>query len=601
MTGEPAPGRTVGLRWRFLAPVLSLALPLAVFATLVMAVLWHQQTDSLWERHQATAQSVSIAVAREMRETRQRVELLAGWPTLLSPEPAAFLLNAEDLLRARRDWRRLLVVDERARTLLLSPVPPDGAAGSSGVPETVVRRALETGRVAVSDLYVAEDGLPVAAIAAPTVVAGQRRVLVVELRLEWFDGLLADFTRDGNVSGLFDEGAVVLARSTDGPRVRGRVAPERLRASLAARDAGRATIRTFDDRPADAVWVPVAETPWRIVLAYPTDVVLAPLQRQLAMLAALGGLASALGVLVALRTSRRLRDAIDAFGRSAAAFLEGRQARLARTGSVELDRLGTTLSLTAEKLHRAERERDELLAREIAARASAEAANRTKDEFLAMLAHELRNPLAPLTNALRVLDRTEILGGPGRRAIEMAKRQSGQLVRLVDDLLEASRITRGLIELRRERLPVEATLRLAAETAASEATARGHALVVEPPAGPLWIDADPARVAQMLGNLLGNAIKYTPDGGRIVVSAAAVDGAVELRVSDDGIGIDPDRLGEVFDLFRQIEAGLDRAAGGLGIGLALVDRLARLHGGSVRAHSEGRGRGATFTLRLPAA
>lgn len=226
-------------------------------------------------------------------------------------------------------------------------------------------------------------------------------------------------------------------------------------------------------------------------------------------------------------------------------------------------------------------------------------ADRRKDEFLAMLAHELRNPLAPLSNALRLLERSGENGPSSGELIAMAERQARQLRRLVDDLLEVSRITQGKIELRFESVDVAAAARHAIESVGPECGARRHRLSLKLPPEPLRVRADPARLAQILENLLHNACKYTPDGGNIRLEVAARGAEVELRVVDDGIGVDPDKLHTLFVLFSQIDATLDRAHGGLGIGLAMVRRLAELHGGTVAAHSDGPGRGSCFMVRLP--
>ena len=243
---------------------------------------------------------------------------------------------------------------------------------------------------------------------------------------------------------------------------------------------------------------------------------------------------------------------------------------------------------------------------------SLQQADARKDEFLAMLAHELRNPLAALTNALRLLSHGQPDGArqPGneRKMLDIAERQVRQLRRLVDDLLEVSRITRGKIELRPERVRVQDAVRDAVEVLAAEIEQRGQRLALRLPDSPVHVFADPARMAQVLENLLNNASKYTPEGGLIRIDvedlpASGRSGASEvvIRVADNGIGIAPEELPRLFDLFTQVDATLDRSQGGLGIGLAMVKRLAEMHGGSVSAASPGRGRGATFTVRLPRA
>ncbi len=230
-------------------------------------------------------------------------------------------------------------------------------------------------------------------------------------------------------------------------------------------------------------------------------------------------------------------------------------------------------------------------------------ADRRKDEFLAVLSHELRNPLAPLTNVLRLLERSTALGGPERELLAIAERQRVQLSRLVDDLLEVSRVTRGKSTLRREPVSVREAVRDAIESADPYVRARGQRLEATLPegdaAGGGLVDADPARVAQILGNLLHNASKYTPDGGAIRVVAADRGDEVELRVEDTGIGIDPAQLPRLFEPFVQLDEDGRRPDGGLGIGLALVRRLAELHGGRAWATSEGPGRGARFSVTLP--
>ncbi len=223
-------------------------------------------------------------------------------------------------------------------------------------------------------------------------------------------------------------------------------------------------------------------------------------------------------------------------------------------------------------------------------------ADRRKDEFLAMLAHELRNPLAPLSNALHLLER----GGADRDWLrQIAERQVRHLARLVDDLLDVSRITQGKISLRKERVPLSDVVTRALEMMRTPLDARGHQLTVSMPPRPVRLEADAARLAQVLGNLLSNAAKFTPAGGSIWLTAEPLDGEVVIRVRDTGVGLAPELLPNVFDLFVQGDASLDRTRGGLGIGLTLVRRLVELHGGRVEARSPGIGQGSEFLVYLP--
>ena len=228
-------------------------------------------------------------------------------------------------------------------------------------------------------------------------------------------------------------------------------------------------------------------------------------------------------------------------------------------------------------------------------------ADQRKDEFLAMLAHELRNPLAPIMNALQVL-RLRATGDPlidGMRKI--MERQTRQMGRLVDDLLDISRITSGKIALKRERLDLLRVVQIAVETSRPHLEARRHKLLLCLPGRPVWLHADAARLEQVLANLLNNAAKYTEPENQIWLSVALKDGHVELRVKDNGIGIAPEVLPRVFELFAQADHSLDRSQGGLGIGLTLVRRLVEMHDGTVEAVSEGLGKGSEFVVRLPVA
>ncbi len=227
-------------------------------------------------------------------------------------------------------------------------------------------------------------------------------------------------------------------------------------------------------------------------------------------------------------------------------------------------------------------------------------ADRRKDEFIALLAHELRNPLAPIRNGLQVMR----LAGDDAVALAqvraMMERQLGHMVRLIDDLLDVSRISQDRMELRRARVPLSEIVANAVETARPVIDGAGHQLTVSLPAAPVFLYADLTRLAQVLSNLLTNSAKYTGRGGHIQLTGKRVGDSVELSVRDDGIGIPAAALPRVFDMFSQVDRTTERSSGGLGIGLALVKGLVGMHGGSVVAHSAGPGKGSTFTISLPA-
>jgi len=225
--------------------------------------------------------------------------------------------------------------------------------------------------------------------------------------------------------------------------------------------------------------------------------------------------------------------------------------------------------------------------------------DRRKNEFLAMLAHELRNPLALIRNAVHVLQLTGGNAAAVKSASEMLERQVGQMVRLVDDLLDVSRISRGKTELCKEQVELRSVVNQAVEAARSLVECMEHELTATLPPQPVYLNADPIRLAQVVGNLLNNACKFTNKGGRIWLTVEREGEQAVIRVRDNGIGIAADQHSRIFDMFTQVDTSLERSVGGLGIGLMLVKNLVEMHDGMVEVHSAGLGRGSEFVARLP--
>jgi PAS domain S-box-containing protein len=276
---------------------------------------------------------------------------------------------------------------------------------------------------------------------------------------------------------------------------------------------------------------------------------------------------------------------------------DGRRVSVSLTVSPVKDDTGTVVGaskiardITDRK--RAEAERDKFVT-ELAE------ADRRKNEFLAMLAHELRTPLAPISNAIRALRAGDGQGEAAAAAYTMLERQAGQMARLVDDLLDMSRITRGRIELRTELVELAPIVQQAVEAARSLYASMHHQLTVTIPDRPIYLNADRARLAQIIGNLLNNAAKFTDRGGSVWLSVSEEDGTAVIRVRDTGIGLAADELPRIFDMFTQVDTTLERSRDGLGIGLTLVKTLVEMQNGTVEARSEGPGLGSEFTVRIP--
>ena len=237
----------------------------------------------------------------------------------------------------------------------------------------------------------------------------------------------------------------------------------------------------------------------------------------------------------------------------------------------------------------------------IAAREALQRADRQKDEFLATLAHELRNPLAPIRNTVSLLQSRLKPGSEELPGVEVIARQVEHMALLLDDLLDVSQLTRGAMALRKEPVLLQRVVDLAIETSSPVISAAGHELVVALPERPLVLEADVLRLSQAIANVLNNAAKYTDRGGRIALDAESDEGFVRVRIRDTGIGISPEALDTIFDLFSQATPALERSQGGLGIGLSLVRGLVELHGGTIEARSRGLGKGSEFVIRLPLA
>jgi signal transduction histidine kinase/CheY-like chemotaxis protein len=399
-------------------------------------------------------------------------------------------------------------------------------------------------------------------------------------------GLVATLSRD-------DLSTLLRAQLRDTPRVAEIVDAE-----------GRSVARTRD--PGAELYsarAPIPGTRWTLVLGTPAAPADAALSRSLAALAALLVLVLVASSLFAWLIGRRLADAIHAAATAAAVISAGGPAHAVPSRIEELHTLMEALKRASARLAAAEAERahtasegDRVLAEESRARTHAEAASRAKDEFLAMLGHELRNPLGAIGNAMRVIERLPASSADYKAAREILARQTAHLAKIVDDLLDVGRLVSGRILLKRNL--VDLAQAAAASVAAARAGDPGRAHEWKLELATVLVSADPTRIDQVLANLIGNAAKFTPAGGEIRVRLRQEAGEALLSVEDTGPGIRPELLPHIFDLFSKDITFPE--GGGLGIGLSLVKRLVELHGGSVTAENIAPGRGARFSVRLPA-
>ncbi|MCI0584494.1 MAG: hybrid sensor histidine kinase/response regulator [Chloroflexi bacterium] len=368
-----------------------------------------------------------------------------------------------------------------------------------------------------------------------------------------------------------------------------------LLAAIRTAPSGTGRFRTFEGLDVYTAWAPTA-TGWTVGIDTSTAPIDAKLVRSLGTIFGVGLLACAASVAAVVAWSGRLSRAIEAAATAAGRLAQGKSPLPTTSVVDEIQALHDAHQAADARLRQAEADRARLLASEQAARIEAEQSNRAKDEFLAMLGHELRNPLAAISHAAAVVDMVGKRDDAAARPLAIIRRQVAQLTRIVDDLLDVARLRTGHIALLLR--PVNLAQAVEQCLAGLAAQLRGRRIALD--LTPVWVNADEARLEQIVANLVTNALKYTPVDRSIRIAVTAERADAVLRVEDEGMGIPPALLPHVFDLFVQGQRTPDRRLGGLGLGLTLVRRLVELHNGNVEVESPGPGGGSTFTVRLPA-
>jgi signal transduction histidine kinase len=570
-------------------------LPVLAFALWLLQVVWQNGQQEARRDLQQMAATLAVALDREIAGSVRELQRLAEYPSIEDDGFVRFHAHARHLVARNDGWENIALTEPDGRVAMSAAMAAPGG-GSLHADQPHLREVLARGLPAVSDVYRSpRTGDRAIAVSVPVMRDGAVRwVLSARLSSPQLSRFVGEqLYRDGAVAAAIDRQLQIVARNRDGERFFGHPITEDLRtALLASPERGILRLTTLDGARVLAAWQRMPSG-WTMTIGVPVDVFDAPLRRSIGVLLGFGLAVLAAGVVVSRLLAGAITGVVESVGCDARALAAGEPIEPAARSSIrQIDALYASLR-EASRL-----QRDKERAREQAVAALREA-DRRKDEFLAMLAHELRNPLAPLRNAIALLSRTLGPGTAQRQSLEMADRQVRQLTRLVDDLLDVSRITQGKITLHREQLAVCAVVAEAVEAIRPVVEQRGQRLSLRLPPESPTVRADPLRLAQVLENLLSNASKYTDPGGAIDVEVEAADDEVAIRVRDTGIGLPPEQLERVFELFTQVDAGSDRTQGGLGIGLSLVRQLVAMHGGRVTAHSDGPGRGACFVVRLP--
>ena len=582
------------LRHHLTILVLATLVPVLGFAAFVIRDNARLQREATERGMRETARAIALTVDKTHESTVTTLQTLADSEHLDTHDLVAFHTLARRVVRTQ-EWSSIRLFDPNGAALLSTSAPLGATLPPTHNPEAFAK-ARDTRHAAISNLF---DGLESSRLVAVHVpVVREKRVpyvIAAAMSVAEFSTVLrAQTVSPGWIVGLQDRDAVIVARTQNEAEMVGR----RIAATPSPGTEGWLRSRV---REGTEVYIAYATAPlsgWRLVLIAPADAIDAPLRQALWRMLAGAAIAALLAGILAVLFGRRIADAAAALMRIAHAVEQSDRPAPLHTGVAELNRVGDRLRAASELVRAREQENARLLAREHAARGEAETANRGKDEFLAMLGHELRNPLSAIASAVRILEKDAAPETARAGARQVIARQTDQLRHLVDDLLDVARVTSGKIVLDRRPADLAEIVRRCVATVTDAGGAARHDMTVDVQSA--WAMVDETRAEQIVMNLVGNALKYTPPGGRVHVTLGRVDDDVVLRVTDTGIGIAPEVCARVFDLFVQLDRGADRRQGGLGVGLTLVRRLAELHGGRVDAASDGVGKGSTFTVRVPA-
>lgn len=612
----------ISLFWLFGA----LFLPFVVAGSVFLAYLWDQQQTLALASLQAQARSTRLAVEREMALDQAVMSALAASTDIDKADWASFHQAAVQTVAEVRPGGYIIAVDPDGEYLVNTSVP-------FGTPLPNVRRKLarkaqadwnghpiplpdisqfdaplQTGKPAFSGLiYGPVSKRPAVAINVPVMRGGKPAyVIAIAYSAEFFGRLLQTGAQAPElIKALTDAQGLIIARNLESEKFVARRSPAPFQNGTRGMPAeGIGESLNLAGVSVYYAYSRSAVNGWVSFVGMPRSAVLAPAWRAMWIWLAVLGSTGLVGAVLAVRLWRRLTIPLTALAEQARA-LDEPYAQLPPSGIEEVEVLRTALQKAAEtdRMRRqAEREREQARIELSVANEKLVEADQRKDQFLSLMAHELRNPLAPIRNAVKILRLSELTATPPLASmLPMMERQVTQMARLLDDLFDVSRIANGKIELRRQCLDVALAVHAAVEANGPLIESKQHQIVLVLPMVPLMVHADQARLTQIVSNLVHNSATYSPPGARVDVSAAREDDDVVLRVKDNGNGIAPEELEPIFEMFAQAGEPFTRSQGGLGIGLALVRTLVSMHGGRIEARSAGLGHGSEFIVRLPMA
>jgi signal transduction histidine kinase len=589
----------VTIRNHLLLLIAGALLPLLMLTVALGGFLWWQQRNGVELRYLERVRAMTLALDTELDASIRVLRSLGASPDLDLANVGPFAQRMRLFLAAQPLWSSLAVGDPEWKQVV-GVQRPSAELASPAIDPGLLKRIRDTALPAVSGLVRTPDGRYETEIAVPILAGGAVRfIMMVTVEQGAWLKFMSQYPVGASATlTLVDQNGIIIARTLNNDRWVGKPpTPTFLRYSRATvegtfRASGLEGQSFYNAFSRSIRWG------WTIGTGIPAANV-EDVLRESSMLLAIGALLTmTLAVILAFLFGRRIERPVTALGDSARALATGAVVpERSRANIAEVRQVERAFAESGALLRERQEALNEALAREQQARKEAEQANRAKDEFLAMLGHELRNPLNAIASATSVLGHVGTEAPQATRSREIISRQLVSLRELVDDLLDVARVTSGKIVLNTRPLDLGRTVH--ATIAVMRAAGRLSRHHLDADIGEAWILADATRLEQIVTNLLDNAVKYTPPDGRIHVRVAVRGQEAVLEVEDTGVGIAPELLPRIFDLFTQGERTIDRAQGGLGLGLALVRRLVELHGGTVRARSAGAGQGATLIARFP--
>ncbi|SHG97602.1 ATP-binding protein [Massilia sp. CF038] len=596
------------LRSHYLLLAFSIVLPIAVFCGIALRMLQQAQHDSAIGRIEESAGLIAQVIDADIFRAQSVIKVLALSQTLARGDLPAFYDEAKLASAGPGAW--IILYDEHGQQLVNTRRPFGEQLPARPDPEAV-SSMLASGRGQVSDMRwgIVLKGNFVMVEEPIRMPDGRRYVIAQAFSPEFFAQAFSRRRLPASWRvAVLDRNGIIIARSArEGDFIGKRVRPHTLQVINSA-TSGVFRHASGDETEVYDAYTRSERAGWSIIVGAPVAEINGAVVQGISFISAGLFIALLAALTLAVFAGRHVVRFVAQASEAAAALGRGTSVRhLRRSAIYELESLNDALRDAGQRLHTemasraaAENERNELLVLEQQARARAEQQNTAKDEFLAMLGHELRNPLSAVAGAVDILDRgAQMAPEASTRAREVLRRQTEHLRKMVDDLLEVNRALMGKVTLQTETVDLADIARRGIDALHASARTTGFSLHFEGERA--LVLADPARLLQVVDNILDNALKYSPGGGRIAVAVHAIDGSAVLTVRDQGQGIPAALLPQVFDMFVQGAQSLARTSGGLGIGLALVRRMVELHDGSVSIDSAGAGLGTCVTVRLPLA